>query len=277
MKEIHVRENLTQEKLRERYTYHPGLGFFTRNYESTKVHKVNSVVKGSKTTRGLIIYINRLKFKGTDLVHLYMKGSLPGGKVEFLNGDMYDIKWKNLKFLPKESRAYTKIYSRNDLTQDILKQRYDYNENTGKLVRKYNTGRMKKGSEVSGYTNSKGTTVTIDKFKFLYSHLIWLYHTGVLPTQQVIHKNGDVQDTRWSNLKLKCDTDDTQIEKWNTEYLSNGRKKLTLEELKSVSDKRYCNLQLKNDQLEKEIWTMDEKGTWHKKPKTNHSKICVTL
>lgn len=73
----------------------------------------------------------------------------------------------------------------------------------GKLFWKVKRGGRKGGvGEEAGYTNDRGYRVVMIDKKPYYSHrLIWLYHYGYFPENDVDHINRDRSDNRIENLR----------------------------------------------------------------------------
>jgi len=89
-----------------------------------------------------------------------------------------------------------------ELTQDRLKELFDYNEDTGDLIRRVRTnGRVRVG-EVAGSKNVRGYLQTqIDGKKYYAHRLIWFIVNGTWPQKHIDHINGIKNDNRISNLR----------------------------------------------------------------------------
>lgn len=90
------------------------------------------------------------------------------------------------------------------ITQSELKQKLDYNPETGiftyKQVSKY-SHRVKVG-DVAGYLNDKGyLTIMMDGKRYTMHRLAHLYMTGSFPEESIDHINRVKTDNRWENLR----------------------------------------------------------------------------
>lgn len=103
-----------------------------------------------------------------------------------------------------------KQISREDVTADFVRRRFDYNAETGDLIysgrerahlppsmRSRRTGRKAGWKDSHGYL-----MVKIGKFDYLLHRLIWLHQTGSWPALQIDHINGVRDDNRWENLRV---------------------------------------------------------------------------
>jgi hypothetical protein len=87
------------------------------------------------------------------------------------------------------------------LTQELLKSLFSYDPATGNLIRIKNSGTAKAG-EVAGFVNDKGYVVIKVKSNAYKAHrLVWLYHYGILPIDQIDHANSIKHDNRIENLR----------------------------------------------------------------------------
>lgn len=87
------------------------------------------------------------------------------------------------------------------LTQERLKEFFNYNEETGILERiKKNSKRSKIGD--NGYLNTNGyLRICIDRKTYLVHRLVWLFMYGYFPSEQIDHINNVKTDNRISNLR----------------------------------------------------------------------------
>jgi hypothetical protein len=88
------------------------------------------------------------------------------------------------------------------LTQERVKELFDYNPETGELVRKVSTSSNAKAGDVAGSPNNRGYLVTqINRERYLNHRLIWLHVHGFFPEHQIDHINRIRSDNRLENLR----------------------------------------------------------------------------
>jgi hypothetical protein len=88
------------------------------------------------------------------------------------------------------------------LTQEKVKQLFDYDHETGLLTRLTSpSGRVKIGDVVGCIGNRGYLTVSIDSKRYLVHRIIWLWVYGGFPEPQTDHINHDRTDNRISNLR----------------------------------------------------------------------------
>lgn len=81
-----------------------------------------------------------------------------------------------------------------------IKDIMSYDSKTGIAIRLIDEGsRGKKGAEV-------GKVISLEGKKIYKHRAIWLYMTGSLPTEQIIFIDGNKNNYKWDNLKLKPHT-----------------------------------------------------------------------
>ncbi len=88
------------------------------------------------------------------------------------------------------------------ITQERLKELFDYDETTGELVWKVKrTGGVKAG-DVAGYIKKDGyRNIQVDGKKYLAHRLIWLYVHGYTPENSIDHISRQRHDNRITNLR----------------------------------------------------------------------------
>lgn len=94
----------------------------------------------------------------------------------------------------------SKKLNETSLTQDKLKQLFDYDE-TGNLIWKINAANNVKIGDIAGSFNTLGyRRVTIDGKDFKAHRLIYLWHRGTLPSM-LDHVDGNVRNNKIENLR----------------------------------------------------------------------------
>jgi len=89
-----------------------------------------------------------------------------------------------------------------EITQKELRERFVYNNETGKLIYRKNIGRMRKNTEAGQLKKRGYRHVSIGGKKFLVHRIIWLYVNGAIKTHMEIdHINHIKDDNRICNLR----------------------------------------------------------------------------
>ena len=89
----------------------------------------------------------------------------------------------------------------NDLTQAELKRLFDYDPATGVLIRRVPLGCAGVGSIAGSIKPDGYVRININKRPFYAHRLVWLWHYGSWPTQQLDHINHQRADNRVENLR----------------------------------------------------------------------------
>lgn len=91
---------------------------------------------------------------------------------------------------------------KRNISQEILKEKFCYYPETGKLIWKKTKHKRLIGKEAGAEIKSRGYRITMVGRKGYYVHrLIWSYMTGEFP-ETVDHINGDTRDNRFCNLRV---------------------------------------------------------------------------
>ena len=97
------------------------------------------------------------------------------------------------------------VNDRKDITHEMIKTWFDYDELTGQFtrLRKYDSyGKIKNVRQQSFSKNNRGYfwCKVFDKTCLLH-RLIWLWVTGSHPKGEIDHIDGDRTNNKWSNLR----------------------------------------------------------------------------
>lgn len=185
-------KELTQERLKEQVEYHPEDGIFTRKTSWGKL-KVGDPTGGVSNGRAIVRILNK-PYQANKLAYLYMTGEWPEKYVIPKDGDKTNVRWDNLELA-------TTAKDRGALTQDRLKELFEYNPDTGYFTRTKAVKRCKVGDRVGHLADSGYLMICIDDKDHRAHRLAFLYMTGEWPEDQVDHINRVRDDNRWCNLR----------------------------------------------------------------------------
>lgn len=177
---------LTQEDVTSR---------FSRDEKGNFISKRTGHLAGNIRDSGLQrIQIGRKYYNADDLSWFAHHGTFPPHGVCHVNGDRSDNRIENL--LPLEEGGTIR------LTLDILKAYLEYQEEGG-FVWRVSRSRTPAG-QGAGALNPVHGYRHISLFNRFYREhrLVWMYHYGELPEQEIDHINGDRADNRIENLRL---------------------------------------------------------------------------
>lgn len=89
-----------------------------------------------------------------------------------------------------------------DITQEFLISRFEYVEETGDLIYKYDVAPMAKKGQIAGSSDGHGY-IKIGLFgrRYMAHRLIWIYKTGSSPEGDIDHIDGSRRNNRWANLR----------------------------------------------------------------------------
>lgn len=99
------------------------------------------------------------------------------------------------------------------LTQELLHKMFTYDSANGFLMFRPHLAKKRK-NQIAGSTHPKGyLTVSIEGKKQLVHRLVWLFHYGYLPENQIDHINGIKTDNRIENLREANNSENQQNQK----------------------------------------------------------------
>lgn len=184
-----INKPLTQTRLLELFNYNPDTGDFIRRI-TTGGQKAGTPVSSTNITPS--IKVDRETYTISNLIWLYMNGSLPYAKLSFLDGDKANWKFSNI-----EIKAHPE-----KITQEYLKTLFSYNPATGEFIRIQPVSKQKYKGQIAGFIGGEGYRIIKIHQKAYKAHrLAFLYMTGKFPDNCVDHLNHDRSDNRWVNLK----------------------------------------------------------------------------
>ena len=107
-----------------------------------------------------------------------------------------------------------------ELTQDRLKELFQYDPVTGLFCRLKSRGRAKAG-DISGSPQAMGyLVIKIDRINYYAHRLAFLYMNGGFPEDQVDHINHKTDDNRWINLRPVTRAENSHNRKLNSNSTS---------------------------------------------------------
>lgn len=88
------------------------------------------------------------------------------------------------------------------ITQQLLKELFNYNPDTGQITRIKDRRGSARAGDIAGTYDKYGYIVVTLQGKMYKAHrLAWLYQTGSWPEGHIDHLNNIRDDNRWSNLR----------------------------------------------------------------------------
>lgn len=182
------------ERLKELLHYNPITGAFTWNKPNKKSNKVQGEAAGGISSTGYYsITLDDRHYQGAKLAYMYMTGIMPK-TVLTINRNKSDLRWDNIT-IPEEVPD-------GETTQEILKEFFNYNPDTGVFTRIKSTSKVAlKGSIAGGMTKNGYLIISVGKNRHYAHRLAFLYVEGKFPEVIVDHINGDKSDNRWLNLR----------------------------------------------------------------------------
>lgn len=88
------------------------------------------------------------------------------------------------------------------LNVSLVKELFDYDENTGNLIYKKARKRIKVGDIVGSEHNNGYLQCRIGDHIYYLHRLVWLFKKGVWPSGEIDHINRNKKDNRIENLRI---------------------------------------------------------------------------
>lgn len=102
------------------------------------------------------------------------------------------------------------------ITQELLKELYSYNEDTGLFTRiKAGKGFPFKLGTIAGGTSNGYVNIKVKNKKYSAHRLVWLYMYGHFPDGVIDHINHDGTDNRLCNLRVVTHKDNVKNQRLN--------------------------------------------------------------
>jgi len=188
-----MEKKITVEEVQRLFDYRPDGNLIWR-YPLAQATKKGDVAGCVDSKRGLrCVHIRGKKYSVAKLVWMWHKERLPENNLLHKNSILSDNRIENLyEWGTSKPR---------EITYDLIRELFDYHKD-GHLVWKVPISRStKKGDRVT-YQNTMGYVVVFIENKPYYAHrIIWLWHHGYVPENNLDHINRNKSDNRIENLR----------------------------------------------------------------------------
>ena len=91
--------------------------------------------------------------------------------------------------------------AKQELTQERLKELLNYDSETGIFIWLERRGSTPKGSRAGAANTNGHIKIVVMGVAYLAHRLVWLYHSGMWPANEIDHVNGVRDDNRRCNLR----------------------------------------------------------------------------
>lgn len=207
---------------------------------------------GSVIPSGRKIHLNGTSYRSDELVWLYHHGEYPS-KVYHVDSDIFNDKIENLT-----------LNKPTEVNQEVLRQLFTYNEDTGELKRKSST------RAVTTLDNDGYIVVSLRDKTYKSHRLIWEYMTGETPKHTIDHINGIRNDNRWCNLRLATIQENSYNQKVSKNNTT-GIKGLVYE--KNVKNPWAANVQHNGTRVVKRFSNKEDAIEWLRITRENFNSI----
>lgn len=159
--------NLTISELRDRFTYHPDTGLFTRN----KTHRrwvAGSVLTGTKSHGYVRVCVDGKQISAHRLAWFWMTGDWPPQDIDHIDGNRSNNAWANLRHVDRSTNL------------ENIRSAKSHNKSTG-LLGAYHSptaGRFVSRIQVRGKTINLGSFETAEEAHAAYLSAKRQHHKG---------------------------------------------------------------------------------------------------
>ena len=183
---------LNIDELKQAMTYTPETGEIHYLVDAGKRIRVGDLVKHYDQQGNLRINWAGVSYSGARVAWALAYGKWPSDRVISISGDPRDLKLSNLSLRPK-------LQNQESLTYEMLQKIFDYNPETGNLVRRVCIRRK----ETRKIWNNQKTyrRVLINGKNYLEHRLIWFWHHGYMSENLIDHIDRDISNNRIENLR----------------------------------------------------------------------------
>lgn len=101
----------------------------------------------------------------------------------------------------KGAHVHPSKKNESNLTQEKLKELFEYRPDTGVFIRKKTSNQATVGEEAGSIEAAGYVVIVISKRRYKAHRLAWLYMTGSWPKRQIDHRNRIRSDNRFINLR----------------------------------------------------------------------------
>jgi len=128
-----------------------------------------------------------------------------GGKIEVVESGLGNTIMS--RFNGQSAEAAERLARERDrlkeITQEKLKEEMHYDPETGLFTWLISRAKRVKVGDIAGGKNNNGCIlITLFGQRYLAHRLAFLYMTGSLPSDQIVHINQAKDDNSWTNIRL---------------------------------------------------------------------------